>query len=350
MSKSKQLVLKRENPENVFIQKADVEKILHKYGVGVPVNDINIYRNAFVHRSYLKVDNVIEEKVPNCKVPLQETCNERLELLGDCILGAVIGSYLFTRFADQPEGFITKTKTKIVRGKTLGKLGKKLGFGKWVIISLHVESEGGRKNIRILEDLFECFIGAIYLDNGGEPLESDWFNVLKERNDIIKELEKVEIDIVDDHNPSKELIHKYIDLCQKERKLADKIISSRSNGYLLCQKYILSVLEQELDIVKLIRLDDNYKDQIQHYFQKTFEGIFPEWEVLKLEGPTNNRWHTIGVRDDQGKLIGKGKARKKIEAEQLASKDALKFLGIEVLSDSESEDEECNNISCVKIR
>ena len=341
---NKQLILGRENPNNVFMQKSDVEKIFTKYGIGVPVNDIEYYRNAFVHRSYLKVDNVVEGQVPNCTVPLQDTCNERLELLGDCILGAVVGAYLFERFSDMPEGDITKAKTKIVRGKTLGKLGKRLGFGKWAIISLHVESEGGRKNIRILEDLFECFIGAIYLDNGGEPLESNWFELMKQRNEIIQKLltleEQLATALKSDSPVPKEFVSIYIDLVQQERALSDRVISTRSTGYLICERYILNVVETELDLAKLISLDDNYKDQIQLYFQKNFKNIFPEWEILNQEGPTNNRWHTMGIRDDRGTLIGTGRARKKIDAEQLASKNALKFLGFEVLSEDEDEDED----------
>jgi len=99
-----------------------------------------------------------------------------LELLGDAILGGVVSTYLFTRYADEEtEGFITKTKSKLVRKKTLAKLGSRLRLGKWVLMSLHVESEGGRKNKRIMEDTFESFIGAIFLDNGGEPIDDNWF-------------------------------------------------------------------------------------------------------------------------------------------------------------------------------
>lgn len=332
-------VLRRENPSNVFIEESDVLSILKKYDINVPVKNMEHYRRAFVHRSYLKVDssNVVEEAVPNCKVPLQDQCNERYELLGDCILSSVVGTYLFTRFEDQAEGFLTKTKTKIVRGKTLGKLSKRMGFGKWVIISLHVENEDGRENIRILEDLFECFIAALYLDNGGEPVTEDWFNNIEKMNNKRKELDEFKATALADLTPA--TVGKLVTLIDEYTVLADLVLATRSNGYLICQKFIMNVLEREIDLVKLIMLDDNYKDQLQHYYQKIFMGTFPEWEVLDTRGPTNDRWHTVGVRDDRGMLIGTGTARKKIDAQQKASKNALKHLGVDVLSDSDGEDE-----------
>lgn len=338
------LVLRRENPSNVYITKNDVSEILSRYGINITVNNIDFFQRAFVHRSYLKVENpnVIEETVENCTVPLQEHCNERLELLGDCILGSVVGTYLFLRFDDQAEGFLTKTKTKIIRGKTLAKLGRRMNFGKWVIISLHVETEGGRNNRRILEDLFECFIGALYMDNGGDPISDQWFTDLtriKDSKQRLLELEAKLIDIQAQGPVPAELVSQYINAVQNYRELSEQVISKRSNGYLICQKFIMNVLEKELDLIKLIQLDDNYKDQLQHYFQKNFKGIFPQWDLLKLEGPTNDRWHVIGIKDDRGVLIGIGRARKKIEAEQLASKQALKHLGVEVMSDSDGEED-----------
>jgi len=341
MKKAKNFVIRRENPNNVFITEQEVLDLLKKYNINVSVKNIEYYRRAFVHRSYLKVVDTTQandESLPViiCKVPLQDRDNERYELLGDCILSSVVGTYLFTRFEDEAEGFLTKTKTKIVRGKTLGKLSKRMGFGKWVIISLHVENEDGRENIRILEDLFECFIAAIYLDNGGEPIDNDWFTNLEKINLVEKEISALEQRIGTESEPS---LLEYSKKFKEYRALTDTVLAKRSNGYLICQKFIMNVLEHEIDLVKLIRLDDNYKDQLQHYYQKIYMGVFPEWTVLKTEGPTNDRVHTVGVYDDRGMLIGIGSARKKIDAQQKASKNALKYLGVDVLYDSDDEEE-----------
>lgn len=314
MSDKKYLV-KRENPVNRLPTVEAIETIMRNNGLNLTVNDIEIYRTAFVHRSYLKTHHP-EPHNPKC-VPLQSTCNETYEFLGDTILNSVIGTYLYDRYRDQNEGFMTKTRTKMVRGSTLGTLAKHFGLNKWIIISQHVESEGGRENLRILEDLFEAFIAAIYLDNGSKLLSNNWFSV----GDQIAEL-RLEIDKDIATGNHLEAIKRYQGVCD----LYQEMQASRSNGYLFCQKFIICTYERHIDIVKLIAHDDNYKDQLQHYFQRRND-TFPVWELLKEEGKTNNRWHTVGVRDKYGYIIGTGKARKKTEAEQLASKDVLVNMG-----------------------
>lgn len=303
-------MLPRENEKNRLITVDVIESILHNYGLDIRVNDIRNYQLAFIHRSYLKNSKITEEHNNNC-VPLQEECNESIEFLGDSVLDAVVGIYLYDRYSDKSEGFLTKTKTKLVRGKTLAKLADKLGFGEWIVISRHVESEDGRNNYRLLEDLFECFIAAIYLDNGGSPLSSAWLQSLSRWRVL-------EGSIGTNSSPSE--LTEFI-------SLSKELVNGKTNGYLFCQKFIINIFERNIDIVKLISHDDNYKDQLQHYFQRTYKGIFPEWELLSVEGPTNNRWHTIGIRNDNGYLIGQGKEKKKVDAEQLASKTALINLG-----------------------
>lgn len=305
----KKYLIKRENPVNRLPTAEAIETIMKNNGLNLKVNDINVYHTAFIHRSYLKTHHH-ETHDPKC-VPLQTVCNETYEFLGDTILNSVIGTYLYDRYRDQNEGFMTKTRTKMVRGTTLGELARRLGLNKWIIISQHVESEGGRDNLRILEDLFEAFIAAIYLDNGSQLLSNEWFDT----QDQISELKKK----IDTNKPDLDL---HVKLCS----LYESMHAARSNGYLYCQKFIISTYERHLDIVKLIANDDNYKDQLQHYFQRKSD-TFPVWELLKEEGKTNNRWHTVGVRDKYGYIIGTGRARKKTEAEQLASKDVLINMG-----------------------
>ena len=315
---SSKTLIKRQNPLNKLVTPADIEAIMRANGLDIKVNDIEIYQKAFIHRSYLK-NNYNDEHDLKC-VPLQDACNETYEFLGDTILNAVVGSYLYERFSTENEGFLTKTRTKMVRGTTLGQLAKRLGFGQWVIISQHVDSEGGRENLRILEDLFESFIAAIYLDNGSDALSAGWFNKRREYDIIQAELAQMELSPDIDFK-------KYIHHSQKARCLAEDVFASRSNGYLYCQKFIMNTYERYIDIVKLIVFDDNYKDQLQTYFQKKHD-MFPTWKVIKEEGKTNQRWHTIGVHDRCGFLIGTGRDRKKTDAEQMASRNALIYLGV----------------------
>jgi dsRNA-specific ribonuclease len=318
MSDGKKYLIQRENSKNRLPTVQAIETIMKSNGLDLKVNNIKSYNTAFIHRSYLRNAHNQEQHDPKC-VPLQSTCNETYEFLGDTILNSVIGSYLYDRYRDQNEGFLTKTRTKMVRGTTLGELARRIGLHKWIIISQHVESEGGRDNLRILEDLFEAFIAAIYLDNGSKPLSNRWFEVQEEISKKTKALEVME--------KAKVLnTFEYIAINKELRALYDEFRASRSNGYLYCQKFIMSTYERHIDIVRLIAHDDNYKDQLQHYFQKQSD-TFPIWELIKEEGKTNSRWHTVGVKDRFGYLIATGRARKKTDAEQLASRNVLIKLG-----------------------
>jgi dsRNA-specific ribonuclease len=321
---NKKYLVKRENPVNKLLTVEAIETIMRSNGLDLPVNDIRIYQTAFVHRSYLKTRHNQEKHDPSC-VSLQDTCNETYEYAGDTILNSVIGTYLYGRYYDQNEGFLTKTRTKMVRGTTLGELAKRIGFPEWVIISQHVENENGRYNIRILEDLFEAFIAAIYLDNGSEPINDAWFSNIKKYKSLSETITQMEQTL--SATVSAALLHDYVACNQELRKISDLLFKNRSNGYLYCQKFIINAYERHIDISRLIAQDDNYKDQLQHYFQKIGD-TFPTWPVIKEEGKTNNRWHTVGVRDRYGNLIGVAKSRKKADAEQLASLDALISLGV----------------------
>ena len=337
-TKTNKVVLRRENKTNKFITPDAVKRILNEYDVYPEVNDISLYQQAFVHRSYVKASKYVqEEHDPACIVPLQNKSNEMLETLGDAILGSVVVTYLFDRYHDQSEGFITKTKAKIVCGKTLGKLGKKLGLGEWLVISLHVESENGRNNCRILEDLFECFIGALYLDNGGEPVSNTWFQKLDKHKQLTIELIEME-ERLSDSGSGSDLLNRYIRKTKEYRALSNNIISGRSNGFLICQTFILNVIERKLDLVKLIEYDNNYKERLQNYFLENFGGRFPKWETIKTEGTSTNRIFTVGVRDNRGAIVGIGTGKKKSDAQKAASKHALKYFGEDVTGNESDSD------------
>jgi len=311
----------RDNKNNIYITHDDIKNILLKYNIDIKINNLEIYQKDFIHRSFLLLNKKQKKDYYN-------ESNERYELLGDCILGCVVGTYLFTRFEDKNEGELTKLKIKIIKSSTLGKLSKKMNLGKFVIISNPVENENGRENIRILEDLFETFIGALYLDNRIGEIDSDWFNSIK----LIKELEAELITMENNDNLD---INEYIAKNKQYRNLINLILTDKSNGFYICQKFIINVIESELDLLKLLQVNDNYKDQLQQYFLKNYKNIFPKWEVLTSEGHASNRIYTICIKDDKGIIIGIGKSKKKIAAEQLASKEALKYLGYDIISDDE---------------
>jgi ribonuclease-3 len=94
--------------------------------------------------------------------------NERLEFLGDSILGVVVADYLFKNFPDLPEGDLTKKRAALVCEKACCGFSKQLDIGKHLLLSHGEQNSGGRTRSSILADAFESVIAAIYMDGGME--------------------------------------------------------------------------------------------------------------------------------------------------------------------------------------
>ena len=91
---------------------------------------------------------------------------ERLEFLGDALLGTIIAHYLYRHFAQQKEGQLTRMRATLVRQDALVKIAKDLGIGEMMILSTGELKSGGHHRESILADMVEAIIGAMYLDNG----------------------------------------------------------------------------------------------------------------------------------------------------------------------------------------
>lgn len=105
---------------------------------------------------------------------------ERLEFLGDSILGFVMAEIVFNKFPDEDEGKLTQIRTKLIKGKTLSKMAKSMDLAEHIILGASEQSGGGHKRDRILEDVFESIIGAIYLDSDFVTVKQRVLNWYKE--------------------------------------------------------------------------------------------------------------------------------------------------------------------------
>ncbi|HJV44123.1 MAG TPA: ribonuclease III [Bacillota bacterium] len=118
-------------------------------------NNEKLLRQAFTHSSYV---NEHRGK------PFQD--NERLEFLGDAVLELTVSQFLFTHFPKMSEGEMTKLRAAIVCEPSLVRFAESLQFGKLVLLGKGEEMTGGRRRPALLADVFEAFIGALYLDQG----------------------------------------------------------------------------------------------------------------------------------------------------------------------------------------
>jgi dsRNA-specific ribonuclease len=242
------------NTENIEISVADIEAILTKYGVPSQVHNIELYRRAFVHRSYIKrpkllneLENITLLDQPEGTMPLRTKSNERLEFVGDGVLECITKYYLYRRFPKENEGFMTEKKIAIVKNEAIGKFALEMGLHRWFIISKHAEEKKTRTNLKKLGCLFESFVGALFLDFNKINIHDDdqWF---------------------------------------------EKVFVS-GPGFQIAQIFIENVFEQHIDWVSLIKNDDNYKNILQVKIQKEFKTT-PDYIELSRDAETG---YTMGL-------------------------------------------------------
>lgn len=94
--------------------------------------------------------------------------NQRLEFLGDAVLGLIVAHYLFETLPHAPEGLLTRIKSRAVRRETLAELARSLALGEFVLLGPEEEASGGREKPSILADCMEAIIGAVYISAGLE--------------------------------------------------------------------------------------------------------------------------------------------------------------------------------------
>lgn len=247
------------NPNNVEITETDVHGILSQFGLPPRIHNFELYRRAFIHRSYTKRPELENELLnvkladkPDDCLKLSTKSNERLEFLGDGVLELVVKYYLYRRFPKEDEGFMTEKKIALVKNEHIGKLSLALGLQKWFVISRHAEEHNTRTNLKKLGCLFESFIGAIYLDNNKYGVA--------EGNNVFSPL-------VD----------------EEDMYVANSFITG--HGFNYAQKFIEAVLEREVDWTRLIAYDDNFKNQLQVKVQKAFK-VTPHYIQMDADEAT----------------------------------------------------------------
>jgi ribonuclease-3 len=144
--------------------------------ISMKIKNISYYQRALVHKSIYKAVKRYSSPEPIQEYLLQH--NERLEFLGDSVLGLVVANYLYHKYPDKDEGFMTRIKTKLVNGLQLSKLAKKLNLGEYILMSNHVVNIKGRNSQKILEDAFEALLAAIFKDLGFDAVNSFVINLI----------------------------------------------------------------------------------------------------------------------------------------------------------------------------
>ena len=252
------------NSFNKVITSDEVLNILEKQNIqNYEIKDLSLFQKAFIHSSYCEMKDYEEYIQPvNCLSLFKESY-ETLEFLGDSFLGCIVSNYLYSRYVNEhlkDEGFLTKLKIRLVCGEQLAYLSKCLQFENYMVISKHIEENcSGRNNEHILEDVFEAFIGALYVDSG---------------------------------------------------------------NYKLVEDFVISTIQNNVDISELIQTDNNYKDQTLRYFQKNFS-VQPKYETKKDEEKKDFISELSYINDNEKIIVSDGRGVTKKKAEQDAAKNSL---------------------------
>lgn len=131
-----------------------LEKINYKF------NNQTLLETALTHSSFVNEQEY------------ELSSNERLEFLGDAVLGMIIAEYFFQKYKNFREGYLSKYRSKIVSENSLFYIGKDLQLGEYIRLGQGEERSGGREKTSILSDCVEALIGAIYLDSNYENTRS----------------------------------------------------------------------------------------------------------------------------------------------------------------------------------
>ncbi|WP_071459414.1 ribonuclease III [Bacillus massilinigeriensis] len=123
--------------------------------LGLKFNNEKLLKQAFTHSSYVNEHR---------RKPYED--NERLEFLGDAVLELTVSRFLFMKYPMMSEGELTKLRAAVVCEPSLVSFANELSFGKFILLGKGEEMTGGRSRPALLADVFEAFIGALYLDQG----------------------------------------------------------------------------------------------------------------------------------------------------------------------------------------
>jgi dsRNA-specific ribonuclease len=262
------------NEKNVEISVEFIESIFKKYGLDHKVKILSNFEQAMVHISYLnrtsitdKTSKILRDVIPISDdmkpyaIPLKEKDYNRLEFLGDSMIHCILAKYLYNRYENEDQGFLTQLRTKLEKDEALSKLSKILGLHKYAIIARNIEQMDGRmQNIHLTEDIFEAFIGALSLEISFDKLE----------------------------------------------------------------QFVLTIMENEMDMAELINSNDNYKTRLMQYFHK-MKWSDPKYHEDNSDKEQNN--YTIFVNSQNGEVLGYGKGITKLKAEQNCAYNCLINVG-----------------------
>lgn len=234
------------------VDRESLEALQERVGYGF--EDSMLLVRALTHRSYANEHDHTDKD------------NQRLEFLGDSVLGLVVAELLFRRDEEAPEGMLSTRLSELVCEGALVKQARAVHLGDMLRLGRGEELTGGRQKSAVLADAYEAVLGAIYLDGG--------------------------------YNEARRVIE------EQFAEMLEAVLSGES--------------------ARSVSASDDYKSTLQRQVQGR-RPIRPEYEIVERSGPPHDRRFVAAVLVDE-REVGRGKGRSKKEAEQAAAREAVAAL------------------------
>lgn len=210
------------NDKNIKLVPGYINMIFSRFGVEYQITEKEMenFILAFTHKSYVKKDNIDDTE---CKVPYQEQDYEKLEFIGDATVDLILAEYLFHKYwkdTNMNEGILTRNRIKLQNDERLGELSLKIGLPRYLLLSKYVEENYNlRESANIAADIFEAFLGAIFITIGYKETYTFLVNVI-ETYIILDQL------LLEDNNYKDKLLQFY----QKHKWLVPEYILLETSG------------------------------------------------------------------------------------------------------------------------
>lgn len=304
-----------------------------KTGGWFKINNIKLIQKAFIHKSFWNNSNTFDESDACSNMNLNKDDYgdyEKLELLGDKAIDLITLDYIIKQFPDKEVGFLTELKSNIVRKPSLANLGEQLGFKKYILFSSHIDritnsnKNSGRENKRFLEDIFESFIGALYIDQdlNKEVIKPFLLGVYKKHIDldyIVKNEINYKSALLKFFHTQKYGHPKYTDLYflgpPTNRLFVSVILIEKSvffNEERKVNQEILNILTYKTNIFLEYLNNPNLLNDISY-----------QQDQVDLNNKNPYDFLLDKLQDNKYIFVGLGQGDKKQQAEKMASKDCL---------------------------
>lgn len=275
------------NNKNLFVSLKYIQEVLRKGQITEKIGDKSLYQTAFIHESYslLKTNKELQEGYnfkhctdeitldEQCTVRPQKTSYEDLEWLGDGVMKGIMTTYLWDRFGKEGKSFLHDMRTKLENRETFSKMAKCLNFPRNMIVSKYQDVYCCiRKQDKALCDVFEAFIGALWMD---------FFRRFGE-----------------------------------------------FRAYEVTKQFVINIIEKYVDMVELINKEINYKRDLKEWFQKNHKIANIEYRELECMDDTKTKTWCVIDPLNADVILAEGTSRTNASAKETAAMNALIKLGI----------------------